>query len=93
MHIKQKSTNKKQNKNKQTKNNKSNSFPCSKTWPFVLLFLKKNWNCLDNLYYTTELCSLDLVAIKLLLPIYQHSKYSIYQDKQLLTHGTFKNIG
>ena len=43
------------------------------------LFVKKNrtQNCPGTLiYYTTELCSLNFVVIKLLLPIYQYSQDS-----------------
>ena len=43
------------------------------------LFVKKNrtQNCPGTLiYYATELCSLNFVVIKLLLPIYQYSQDS-----------------
>ena len=39
---------------------------------------EKNWNYPHNLlYYTTELCSLNFVVIKLFLPIFHYSQDSM----------------
>ena len=76
-----------QNKSKQTKTTKDNyNISRRKTSKRVKIvcfaFLKKNGNCLDNLiYYTAELCSLNFVLIRLLLPI-------ISQDSSTHFSGT-----
>ena len=78
--IKQKPTNK--TKLSKQKTTKATIFRAEKLLRerelVILLFLKKNWNCPDNLtYYITELCSLNFAVIKLVLPIYQYSQDSM----------------
>ena len=76
------------------KNNKGNNFLRRKTSKrgkvVYFAFLKKHGNCPDNLiYYTTELCSLKFVVIKLLLPIYPNSQDYMASSSRQATANTW----